>query len=175
MCSRQLPLFGEASTDQSSDLMAIRNSASTKTQMEQPGQFGPLIPDEAAGLSQVIVPGDRFVDVTEDARTAGFNSRRWAAVHISRDLLKLLEPVSVEKDAGIEMQLEARLWNVLWASWHQLFLDPHADELQFTIGMDRIPDRSSGETVQEVVRIHIVILREEALPLVLISRPGDFP
>lgn len=175
MANRQLPLFREASTDQSSDLLAIRSIVQANASKERTEQFTPLIPDEFAGLSQVIVPGERFTDVTEDARTAGFNARRWAAVHVSHDLLDMLEPVLVEKNAGIEMQLEARLWNVLWASWHQSFLNPLADELQFTIGMDRIRDPRSGGTVQEEVRIHIVIFRKEALPLVLIGRPEDFP
>ena len=175
MASRQLLLFGEASKDQSSDLSAIRSTGPANTPTEQAGQFSPLIPDETARLSEVIVPGDRFIDVTEDAWTAGFNSRRWAAVHVSHELLDMLEPTLIEKDASIEMQMEARLWNVLWASWHQLFLDPHADELQITIGIDRIRDHRSGKAIQEDLRIQIVILRKETLPLVLIGRPEDFP
>jgi hypothetical protein len=175
MASRQLSLFDDTTTDYSGDLLAIRSIGPANNSKEQPGQFTPLIPDETAGLSRAIVSGDRFTDVTEDARTAGFNSRRWAAVHVSHDLLAMLKPTLIEKDAGIEMQLEARLWNVLWASWHQLFLNPHADELQFTIGMDRIRDQLSGKAIQEEVRIHIVVLRKEALPLVLIGRPEDFP
>jgi len=175
MSSRQLSLFGDLPTDYSGDLLAIRSIHPANTSKVQPGQFSPLIPDEAAGISRGIVPGDLFRDVTEEARTAGFDSRRWAAVHISCEFLEKLEPTLIEKDTGIEMQPEARLWNVLWASSHQSFLDPHADELQFTIGMDRIRDPHSGEAIQEEVRIHIVILRKEALPLVLIGRPEDFP
>jgi hypothetical protein len=175
MSSNQLSLFGDNFTDHSGDMVAIRSKCPANTSKEQPGHFSPLIPDETAELSRALVPGDRFTDVTQDARTAGFNSRRWASVHVSRDLLAKLEPVLVEKNAGIEMQLDARLWNVLWASWHRSFLDPHVDELQFTIGIDRIRDPRSGEAVQEEVRVHIVILRKEALPLVLIGRPEDFP
>ena len=122
MSSRQLSLFGDLPTDYSGDLLAIRSIHPANTSKVQPGQFSPLIPDEAAGISRGIVPGDLFRDVTEEARTAGFDSRRWAAVHISCEFLEKLEPTLIEKDTGIEMQPEARLWNVLWASWHQSFM-----------------------------------------------------
>jgi len=45
-------------------------------------------------------------------------SRRWAAVTFLR-VSREAEPTLIEKDTGHRMQPEARLWNVLWASWHQ--------------------------------------------------------
>jgi len=138
-------------------------------------QADPFPHDEEAPLSPLSFLEEQFEDVTEDARTAGFNPCKWAAVYASIGLLDELEPTRAEQGAGLEMQVEARLWNVLWASWHRLFIDPNACELQFTFCMGRIRDQPSGEVTQDGLRLKVVVIHNGALPVVLIGRPQDVP
>jgi hypothetical protein len=172
MASSRLSLFGAAFADHPNDSMAIRRPVPAINIQEQ---ADPFLHNEGAPLSPPSFPEERFEDVTEDARTAGFSPCKWAAVYASIGLLDELEPTRAEQGAGLEMQVEAWLWNVLWASWHRLFIDPTACELQFTFGMGRLRDQPSGEVTQDGLHLKVVVIHNRALPVVLIGRPQDVP